>query len=486
MLTAEDVRALDLNSAFRGVPTTHLMENAGAAVASAAVKLFAPKRVLVLAGPGNNGGDGLVAAQELAATASVTVLLSSDPDRLKTPEARNALENLDRRRVRVETFRSPWRFREVAKSSDLVIDALLGMGAFGDLHDPIRSMARLANQSRRPILSLDVPTGLGGRLQIRPTATVTLHARKRGMTKSNSGRILVRPIGIPPQAETHAGPGDLATYYPRNRPDSHKGENGRLLVVAGGPYCGAPLLSAAAALRTGADIVRLYTPEECAEAAEASQPDLIVHAGVEDRTLALDDLPHIVALLARVDAVLLGPGLGLGGPAKKLARAAIQAVTRARVPLVLDADALAVAGEAPRALRRRGVLATPHHREFRDLTGRPLPNEEARRGAAAAQQARRLGLTLLLKGPTDVITDGRRTKLNDTHHPWMTVGGTGDVLGGIAAALVAKHVEPFRAATAAAFLNGAAGLRAFEAKSWGARASDLLVEIPNVLRDWLP
>lgn len=486
MLTADDVRILDLNSAFLGVPTGQLMENAGSAVADVARRRFRARRVLVLAGLGNNGGDGLVTARHLAKEARVDVLIAGQPEQLKTSDARNALQLLDRRRIRLEPYRSPRRFRELARDADLVVDALLGIGVKGPLQEPVRTLVKLANQSRKPVLSIDVATGLGGPLQVRPRLTVTLHGRKRGMTPTNSGSIVVRPIGIPPKAETHVGPGDFAVPYPRNRAGSHKGENGRLLIVSGGPYCGAPLLAASAALRAGPDIVRLYTPGECARAAQASHPDLIVHPGVEERRVTPDDLARIEPILAKVDAVLIGPGLGLEPVVRRVTRGLIERVCRRRIPLVLDADAHAVAGEDPSILRRRPILVTPHQGEFRDLTGKRVPEDGEARVGTVQREAKRLGVTILLKGPVDVISDGRTTKRNEVHHPWMTVGGTGDVLAGVSAGLLAKKLDPFRAACAGSFLVGEAGRKTFERRSWSSRATDLVQELPNVFRDWLP
>jgi NAD(P)H-hydrate epimerase len=196
-------------------------------------------------------------------------------------------------------------------------------------------------------------------------------------------------------------------------------------------------------------------------------------------------LPEIARLVGKSDAVLLGPGLGNAPATLQFAREVAKLAALNEKSLVLDADALVALGKEPEILRRKSVLATPHHREFRDLTGKALP-EDAKAAARTAQaQAKRLGATLLVKGPTDIITDGPQLRFNDVHHPWMTVGGTGDVLAGLCAGLVAKGLSPFEGACAAAFLNGAAGLGAFEEKSWGARASDILEEIPRVLRDWV-
>lgn len=484
MLSAEEVRILDFNSASHGVPPSLLMHNAGRAVADVVAKRYAPKRVLVLAGTGNNGGDGAVAARLLSESCNVTILYAGDPTQLKTGEARSAFDAIDRRRVGVEMWRSPERLRELLHDADLVIDALLGVGVSGDLREPLRTMAKLANSSHKKILAVDVPTGLSGRTAIRPDATVTLHDRKRGMTRANSGTILVRDIGIPPAVQHEIGPGDLAIPYPRNPPTSHKGENGRLLIVAGGPYCGAPLLAATAALRTGIDLVRLYTPTQCAQAARAHAPDLIVHEGSAKTRLEPDDVDAIGTYLGQVDALLVGPGLGLDRPTRDAVETLLGLTQRRKIPLVLDADALVVAGQHPALLPRRPVIVTPHAGEFRKLTGRPVPRLERDAIRVTQREARRLRVTCLLKGPTDVITDGRRTKLGRVHHPFMTAGGTGDALAGATAALLAKGLDAFASACAGAFLTGAAGVRAFEEFSWGARATDVVASIPWVLRSW--
>lgn len=485
MLTAEDVRVLDLNSAFHGVPTSVLMRNAGRAVAEEVMRRHAPTRVLVLAGLGNNGGDGAVAADVLAqGGVAVTVLLAADSRRIRTPEARLAFATLDGRGVRVEAYRSPQRLKELLSDADLVIDALLGVGARGDLREPIRTIARAANASRRTIVAIDVPTGLGGKGVVNAGLTVTLHDRKPAMSRHACGTVVVRDIGIPARA-AEIGPGDLVVHYPRPEADSHKGENGRLLAILGGPYTGAPILASMAAARTGCDLVHLATPQAAARAAQAHAPDLIVHAGADPLHLVPEDVDAMEPLLARVDAVLMGSGLGSDRRTRAAVERVLEVTQRRRLPLVLDADALAVAGKHPDLLRRRPVLATPHAAEFRALTGRTAP-----RGAGAAPivqaQARRLGCGILLKARVAVATDGRATRIGRIHPPGLTPGGIGDVLAGSCAALVARGLDPLRAATAGSFLVGAAARTAFDERSWGARASDVLEALPRTLRTWLP
>lgn len=480
-----DFRILDHNSPHFGVPLQRLMENAARALAKEVARLR-PRRILVVCGLGNNGGDGLAMVPLLPPDVECRIVLAGDPSELQTPEARWAAQRLDPARHPLEPYRSPERFRELAGRAELIVDALLGSGATGALREPIRTLVRLVNAARRPVLSVDVPTGLGGRPAVHPTVTLALHARKHGMTRANSGRIVVRDIGIPRAALEEVGPADFSVPYPRSSATSHKGQNGRVLVVAGGPYTGAPLLCAQAALRCGVDLVHLYAPGDAAHAAQGRQADLIVHPGTEPRRLVPEDAESISALLRRVDAVLVGPGLGTDPGTRQTVLAVLRAAARRRTPAILDADALDVAGRDPALTRRLRPLATPHAGEYRDFTRTPLPVDPRKAMAAAARQARRLRSTLLVKGPTDIVTDGVRTKVNRLfHHPAMTAGGTGDVLAGICTALVAKGMEPFRAACAAAFVNGYAGRAVAECQGGTLIASDLIGEIPQVFGRWL-
>jgi NAD(P)H-hydrate epimerase len=386
----------------------------------------------------------------------------------------------------METFEDPARLSELAKGADLIVDALLGTGTRGELREPMRTIVRTLNASRRPILSIDVPTGFEGKTAIRPTVTVALHAKKQGMTRANSGRVIVRSIGIPREAQEQVGPADFFVAYPRNARASHKGQNGRVLIVAGGPYTGAPMLSASAAMRSGVDIVHLVTPGSAARAAQARYPDLIVHAGADERRLVAEDAAMVKRLLPKVDAVLIGPGLGDDRHTVEAVETILRALAGTKARAVLDADAIAVAGRDPRLARRLRPLVTPHHGEFKEYTGKKVPKDGPAARRLVLKEAKRLQSTLLVKGAVDLVSDGVRLKENHIHHPAMTTGGTGDVLAGICAAFVAKGMEPMRAACAAAFVNGEAGRRVAARQGGSLVATDLVRELPGVFRAWLP
>ena len=478
MISPLEMRVLDRNAQHFGISTLDLMEAAGKAVAEVARSEFgtAGKRVLVLCGTGNNGGDGLVAARHLAKEARVTVLLARSPDQFDTKEAQTNFERLRDVQILAGLDRS----EEAIAEADLLIDALLGIGAEGNLREPFASLIRQVNASGKPVLSVDVPSGLGTGLMVRPTVTVTLHDVKEGMTPDNSGRIRIADIGIPSKVTTMIGPGEFL-LYPLPRATSHKGENGRLLVVAGGPYTGAPALVGFGSLGIGIDLVHIATPASAATVVAAYSPTFIVHPLVGHRLLR-EDLRQIIELTPRVDAVAIGPGLGDAAGTLDAIREVVRGI---QVPMVLDADAIKAVAVDPKCLAGKKAVLTPHSREFQLLSGKSLPDAPEERAEMVRETAKALGATILLKGHVDIVTDGTRLKFNYTGNPGMTAGGTGDVLCGLTAGLIAKGMAPYDAARLAAFTNGAAGDLAFEEKSYGLTSLDVANHLGHVLAKFL-
>src|SRR5213596_1923255 len=328
MISPLEMRVLDRNAQYFGISTLDLMEAAGKAVAEVARSEFGAvgKRVLVLCGTGNNGGDGLVAARHLSKEARVTVLLARSPDQFDTKEAQTNFERLRDVQILAGLDRS----EEAIAEADLLIDALLGIGAEGSLREPFASLVRQVNGSGKPIVSVDVPSGFGTALMVRPTVTVALHDVKEGMTPDNGGRIRIVDIGIPSKVTTMIGPGEFL-LYPVPRATSHKGENGRLLVIAGGPYTGAPALVGFGSLGIGIDLVHIATPASAATVVASYSPTFIVHPLVGHRLLR-EDLRQIIELTPRVDAVAIGPGLGDASGTLEAIREAVRGIPLPRVP----------------------------------------------------------------------------------------------------------------------------------------------------------
>lgn len=479
MIPLSEVRVLDRNAEALGVSVAQLMENAGRAVADHVASRAADKPVLVLAGPGNNGGDGLVAARHLAAAGKRVRVMTVGG--WKSDLARRMWDQLPRG---VERDEAP-PLQEVERAlagAGVVVDALLGAGVSGALREPYAEWVRAAQRSGARIVSVDVPTGFGDPSALVPHETLTFHDVKEGMTPQNAGHIVVADIGIPREAALYTGPGEYS-LYPQGRADQHKGEGGIVLVIGGGPYTGAPAVAGLAALRSGADLAIVLTPRRAYETVASYSPNLVVRPLVGD-DLDFDDPSNRVTLntwLKKAHSVVIGPGLGLFALTQRSVHHAIERATREKVPCVVDADALTALTER-KDLLGPSVVVTPHAREFKNLAGREAPADPVARAEVAKNAAKELGATWLVKGPTDVVTDGARVKLNATGHPAMSVGGTGDALAGIVGALLAKRLAPFDAARVGARLCGEAGEVAADEKSWGLVATDVVEAIPRVLR----
>jgi NAD(P)H-hydrate epimerase len=343
----------------------------------------------------------------------------------------------------------------------------------GALREPERSAAAAINESDATVVAVDVPSGVdadtgeAAGVAVDADHVVTFHDAKPGL---DDWDVTVADIGIPEAAELFAGPGDRRVL---TRPgDAHKGDFGEVLVVGGGPYTGAPALAAQAAMRAGADLVRVACPRAVAREVQGFEAGLICRPFDGDR-LTPEDLDHVRALAAAHDAVVFGPGLGTH-------EATLAAVREFLADYdgraVIDADALQV---VPEVDTDATLLCTPHQGELRGMGG-PSADDWRDRLDAVTDFAADIGHTLLVKGAYDVISDGTASRANRTGNPGMTVGGTGDVLAGMAGALLSTQ-EPADAATLAAYANGLAGDRIVDRQGYGLLASDLLPELPRAL-----
>ena len=457
MISALDSRVIDANSEALGIPVSTLMDNAGKVVAQFLNDHYPEGNILFVCGPGNNGGDGFAAAL-LLDPERVTVALLRKSSQIHSDIAKQKYSKLQ---CKVEEYNAA-----LLNEADVIVDCALGTGIRGKVKDPYRQFILEANASGLPIVSVDVPSGLGSDVTILPQTTITFHDVKVGMNDDNCGNILVADVGIPVDAMKFIGPGDVLRY-PLPDENSHKGENGRLMIIAGGPYFGAPAMCSMAALRTGADIVRLFTPETVAQAISTYCPVLMITPLPGDH-LSTESVDMLLEQSMYYDAVLLGPGIGKD-PDTMLA--VKEFVRKCKTPMVIDADALtAIIGMEILS----PAIITPHKGEFRKLDsqyGGPEP------------LAQSMNVTLLLKGHVDTITDGNATRYNKAGTPAMTGAGTGDVLSGAVAALLSKGLSTMEAAALGAFLSGKAGEYAFKDKSYGLIATDIIEEIPHVLRD---
>jgi ADP-dependent NAD(P)H-hydrate dehydratase / NAD(P)H-hydrate epimerase len=486
LLTAKEMAEADRLTIASGVPGVRLMENAGRAVAEEVGRRFPDAaRVAVLCGPGNNGGDGFVAARHLKDKGYAIALgLLGEPAKLPADAAAMAR--------RWDGPVEPLSLDLLARA-DLVVDAVFGAGLARPIEGTVAALINAVNERALPVIAVDVPSGIDGTtgavrgVAIRATATVTFFRPKPGHLllpgRLYCGEMSVAQIGITDSVLATIKPRTFANEpplwlarFPWPQAQGHKYARGHAVVVSGGiSSTGAARLGARSALRAGAGLVTLASPRD-ALAVNAAQLTAIMVRPV-------DDAAELAALLAdtRKNAVMMGPGAGVGEHLRGLVRAALAS----GAALVLDADALTAFAEDADALfaaiKARGapVVLTPHEGEFARLFGPPGEGSKLDRARAAAKRS---GAVLLLKGSDTVVAspDGRAS-INATTSPWLATAGSGDVLAGMVVGLLAARMDPFDAASAAVWMHGAAA-RAFGP---GLIAEDLPEMLPEVLRDLL-
>ncbi len=490
---------IDDNCEWLGISRLQLMENAGSSIARTVLEKVGDlrrKKVVVIAGLGNNGGDGFVAARHLASLGSkVTVMLLGEPSSIRTEEARrnwNILEKMvSVEKEIIRTREEILMMREKVVSADVIVDAILGTGIKGEPREPLKTAISIINESKGLKVSVDVPSGLDPdtgefKVAVKSDVTVTFHAMKRGLiiAREICGEILVVNIGIPKEAELYVGPGNLRASIKARRRDSHKGDFGRILIIGGSEkYSGAPALAALAALRCGADIAVVVAPEKVSGIIRSFSPSIIVYeypgGWFDDRGVDL-----IKNIIQRFDSIVIGPGLGLNEKTRVACLKVLDIIREYGKPVVIDADALKIISDNVHALRGLRAVLTPHRGEFLTLTGSSLDESLSleKKIDIVRSYAKRFNVTLLVKGPEDLISDGDRCYVNITGNPGMTVGGTGDVLSGIVATFLAWGNDAVDAAATAAFVNGVAGDMAVEEKGYHITPEDVIEKIPFVFK----
>ncbi|ANN72005.1 bifunctional ADP-dependent NAD(P)H-hydrate dehydratase/NAD(P)H-hydrate epimerase [Bordetella bronchialis] len=477
LLTPQEMAAADHAAMLAGHAGVTLMENAGAAVARAVRARWSPRPVAVLCGPGNNGGDGFVAARYLRAAGwPVTVALMGAVDELKGDAAHHA--GLWQGDVLPLT-------PSVLEDAGLVVDAVFGAGLARPVEGLAAATLRAAAEAGLPICAVDTPSGVDGAtgevrgIAMQAACTVTFFRKKPGHLllpgRALCGELIVADIGIPDAVlrtvASHAHENTPAAWLPRfpwPRLDGHKYARGHAVVMGGAVMTGAARLSALAAARIGAGLVTVAAPRPAWAVYAAALTSIMVQPMENDRAFA--------DLLAdtRKNAIAIGPGAGVADAT----RAHVLDALATHRAVVLDADALTAFADKPAALFHAihgPCVLTPHEGEFGRLFDRA--GDKLARVRRAAQRS---GAVVLLKGADTVIAapDGR-TAINANAPPDLATGGTGDVLTGMIAGLLAQGMEAFDAACAAAWIHGAAAAL----HGPGLIAEDLPASIPAVLRD---
>jgi hydroxyethylthiazole kinase-like uncharacterized protein yjeF len=477
IITVEQMRAIDAASAQAGVATRTLMENAGRAVAEAIVQRFPQQRTAVLCGPGNNGGDGWVAARALRQMGWPVWVETLVPREALTGDATSAAAAFEG---------DVYSVGEDSPMADLFVDALFGAGLSRPLEGDSARLAAMLPASR--VVAVDVPSGikgddgnpLGG-VCFEAALTVTFVRKKPAHVlmpgRAWCGEVVVADIGAP---ESVVAAQNITLFendpslwsLPWPELDTHKHERGHVIVASGGrARTGAARLSAQAALRAGAGLVTVVSPGD-AIAENAAQLTAIM-------LREADGAPSYAEAARTAQAMVIGPAFGASDAHYKLLCAAVDA--KPRCPLVLDADAITLLAPLTHGLDARDVL-TPHVGEFRRAfpgiwSNASDPIEAARAAAAYAR------CVVLLKGASTVVAapDGRAV-VNTTGTPFLATAGSGDVLAGLIAGLIGQGMESFEAASAGAWLHGRAG----ESLGPGLTADDLPGILPILFNELAP
>jgi NAD(P)H-hydrate epimerase len=471
LITSDEMAVVDTNCEYYGLSRLQLMENAGRGVAEEITKRFEPCRVAIFAGLGNNGGDAFVAARHLKGY-DVEILLMGTSDRIRTDIAKRNFEILKRCGFKITEVRDSSMLDEI--DAEVVVDGMLGTGVRGKLRQPFAKAVEIINESSAFVVAVDVPTGLNPDTGEYDTAvkadlTVTFHKAKPGLLKAKDvvGELVVKDIGIPKELEILTGPGDVKKVYKRFK-EGHKGSHGRVLVIGGGPYSGAPALTAMASYYAGADIVTLIVPERIFGIVASFSPNLIVKS-VKGDVISPSCLKEIEELVKKHHVVVMGMGAGRSDEFREFVEEFLKLNEVKKV--VLDADALT--SEIPEGVE---CILTPHRAEFKRTFGIEASIDTAKK------VAKETNAVVLLKGREDIITDGERIRINRSGNAGMTVGGTGDVLAGVVGAFFALN-DAFWSASAGAFVNGRAGDICLEEFGYNFTADDMLKKIPKAIKE---
>lgn len=504
VVTAAEMRQLDQETIDKlGIPSIVLMENAGTGIVRLLMAKFGSlegKRIHILVGPGNNGGDGLVAARHLLnLKARPKVYLTHEVDQCSLENQVNleVFKKLGGDIVFLTSFQRR-KFRFSLSLADIIVDALLGIGATGPLRGNIAEIVSVVNEINRPVVSVDVPTGVDATTgavsstgAVKADFTAALGFLKMGCLfypgRSYVGEYTVLDIGIPHKLaegiSTFVMEPDDLSKLPERPPWGHKGTFGHTLVVAGSlGMAGAASLTSQAVYRGGGGLVSLAVPRSIVD---RFIPNEVIVKPIPDTPEGTFGTPSIEALEKLLDGknvLAIGPGLSNSEDVKMVVE---YLLTSWKGPVVIDADALNILTrefvESIPEEQRQGWVLTPHPGEMGRLVGQPAQWVNERRGTIARELAARWGVTVVLKGAPTVICGSQRMYISTAGNPGMGSAGMGDVLTGVIAALLSQGLRPFEAAALGAYIHGLAGDSAAQRGMRGLMASDCLAAVQSIL-----
>jgi len=436
------------------------MENAGRGVASEVEKRFGTRnKIAVFCGLGNNGGDGFVCARYLSKENRVTVYLVGDPQNIKEGAALSKWELLKHIDVEKILIKDSCDIEKIRPDFEIYVDAIFGVGVKGALKHPYSDVLNRINEINGIKVSIDVSSPY-----FMPNVVISLHTPKEGATT-------VVDIGIPKEFNNLTGPGYVNKLNFRFA-DSHKGDNGKVLVIGGSKeYHGAPIYASLAASYLS-DFVYVASPKKCSKVIKSYSPDMIVFP-TEKNHFIPEDIELLKTLSEKVDSILIGVGIGRGPETVETVLEFLKSVSCKKI--IIDADGLfAIKGNLD-ILKKNDVCITPHHSEYKMVFDEPLTYDNILTNSEKFQ------ITIVSKGEVDLISDGKKVIKNFTGNSGMTTGGTGDILSGLITAFAAKGTI-VEASCAGTFLNGIAGDITAEEMGMNFRSSDMLKRIPKALK----
>ncbi len=517
LVKSAEMRRMDQEAINRfGIPGLLLMENAGLAVVDQIVNCIFQgqpkgKQVLIIAGPGNNGGDGFVVGRHLFNQGvNVHFLLAADPQKYSGDAAvnLNIIENMG---LPCEVLQADHQnsYKNLITDADLLVDALFGTGFTGVSGEPLSSLIRSVNEADTPVLAVDIPSGMGADTGfvagecIKAIKTVTMGLPKVGLYldpgAQYTGDVVLGDISFPPGLKSKEDGSYylidreiVSSIFPRRLATQHKGDFGHVMVIGGTKgYTGAAVLTGNAALRGGAGLVTAVIPEDLYPIVATKLTEVMTYPAPGNKCGGFSDRCYssLASFFKKATVLAVGPGLG---QAEETASFLKDLLLKMKVPLVLDADALNTLAQKKELLvdpalaeQRKQWVLTPHPGEMARLCGVSISEIQRDRLGYAEQMSREWGVVLVLKGARTIVSvpEGP-TFINPTGNPGLATGGTGDVLTGLVASFLAQGMGAESAAYSAVYIHGSAADRvALKNGVVGMLAGDLIDEIPVVIKE---
>ncbi|MGC8571903.1 MAG: NAD(P)H-hydrate dehydratase [Candidatus Micrarchaeia archaeon] len=501
-LSAELSKAVDLNAISLGISEAQMMENSGSAVAEFVKNINkSNKKIFVFCGIGGNGGDGMVCARHLATYFDTNIILIGSEEQIVNQTT--LLNYRILKHLKTISFKNVDEALDLIKNYDsIIIDAIYGIGFHGRVNKNTKKLIlklnELKNNLNRMVISVDVPSGVSiserkNHNAVNADYTITFYKMKDFLSEcKNAGKIIVRDIGIPIDAELLTGDGDIFLATKEKSINSNKYTNGSVLIIGGNAvYHGAPISAATstqnaiASLRTSIGYVTLLLPKNIENIARSLSKNLIIQTF--DNKLSISDIKRIDNIKHNV--TIIGPGLDTDEHTLKIISKIIETEISKKRKVIVDAAAIRIFNKYIKNKSSNkifeNIILTPHLGEFQLLVNKNLKNISLNeRINLAISTAKKLNATIILKGNTTIITNGKLLKINFAETPTLATMGSGDVLDGIIAAYLANGVDPFRSATAAVYLHSKIGDELFKLKGMHIIADDIIDMIPQILKKY--